>query len=529
MAPRSPVPRLASVLTPLLLFAILLALRAHFYAGFALGDDVEEFLLAKHISRYGVDFHVYQHLEYRFPLYAMNLVTFRWLGPTELGFFLPTLLLSASLGPIAFLILRRIGHGPLGSALGALVVGTAPFEILIGTVRANDLILSWFLALALLAWVALPLRPVLQGIVLAVLLWLAFYTKLWAIYVFPVFALGYALRIRRHEWRGLVAFVATSAVLHGASALVWRRMAGAYLPFLSAHSATYPVESGDLARTLLEYPRLLFAGSLEFGTTLFGAIPYLLVALIAVKAAGSLWPRPGRRLPRLDAFDVSLMLYYGTFFFLLEFFQTSFEFDRYYSVPRIFRYMTPLSFPMALHVAKMLLDLGRSLEPRSTRACLGLSGAIGALVLLNLLQAASATQPGRVYARALATTVSAIERDCPRQVLVGPWLGSLLRHAYLETTCPDTEVGPGQGIASARELEDWLTAHSSLPEGTLLVTGLASYVHYGCHDCGFRLALMSQPLDDRWLLVEEGELLSYLPRPEPLRLWRWSGPTAPGP
>ena len=43
---------------------------------------------------------------------------------------------------------RPVRIGPGASPVGL----TAPFEILIGTVRANDLILSWFLALALLVF-----------------------------------------------------------------------------------------------------------------------------------------------------------------------------------------------------------------------------------------------------------------------------------------------------------------------------------------------------------------------------------------
>lgn len=515
-------------LAPLALFLIALALRSHFYAGFVLGDDAEEFLLAKHISLYGVDFQVYQHLEYRFPLYVFNLLCFRWLGPSELGFFLPTLLMSASLSPIAYFILRFLGHGLGACFLGALVVATAPFEILIGTVRANDLILSWFLALALLAWVALPRRPVSQGIALAILGWLAFYTKLWAVYLLPPLALYYAIRIVRHaEWRGSIAFVLVSMGLHVPSALLWRHMTGSYLPFLSAHSATYPVEPEQLARVLLEYPRLLFAGSQEFGTTLFGSIPYLLLVLLAIKAFGSLRPRLGARRPRLDRVDLALVLYYGSFFLLLEFFPTTFEFDRYYSVPRIFRYMTPLSFPIALHVAKLLIDVGRSLDPRSPAGRAGLVAALGVVVLLNLHETAEATEPGRIHSRALAAAVAVIERDCPPQVLVSQRVGAIVRHVHLEASCPGAQVGPYLGSYWVSDYEQWLAAQSSLPEGTLLVTGLASYVHYGCHGCGFRLEQMSQPLDDRWVLVEEGESLSYLPRPEPLRIWRWSRSDSP--
>src|SRR5262249_7741143 len=74
---------------------------------------------------------------------------------------------------------------------------------------------------------------------------------------------------------------------------------------------------------------------------------------------------------------------------------------------------------------------------------------------------------------------------------------------------------------SAAEYEQWLREHEQLlPNGTILITGLASFVHYGAHIDGFRLAWFSQPLSPNWKLVREYEGLSYLPRREPARLWR---------
>ena len=57
----------------------------------------------------------------------------------------------------------------------------------------------------------------------------------------------------------------------------------------------------------------------------------------------------------------------------------------------------------------------------------------------------------------------------------------------------------------------------------MLVTGLASYVHYGAHEDGYRLTYFSAPLSPRWELVRTYNVLTYLPRPEPARLWRLRG------
>ena len=46
------------------------------------------------------------------------------------------------------------------------------------------------------------------------------------------------------------------------------------------------------------------------------------------------------------------------FFLLLNFFPNNFTFDRYYSVPRIFRYLAPLSYGLSLLAARLVLDVG---------------------------------------------------------------------------------------------------------------------------------------------------------------------------
>jgi hypothetical protein len=45
-------------------------------------------------------------------------------------------------------------------------------------------------------------------------------------------------------------------------------------------------------------------------------------------------------------------------------------------------------------------------------------------------------------------------------------------------------------------------------------------VHYGAHTQSLRLPYFDRTLDDRWELVGEYGILSFLPRPETARLWR---------
>src|SRR5207249_4726312 len=214
--------------------------------------------------------------------------------------------------------------------------------------------------------------------------WLAFYVKLWVVYFLPVLGLHYLLETwRRGRWRGGVVFALASLVLHGATCAFWKRRTGTWLPFLWHHAATYPVRPEDLSRVFRIYPDLLLHGS-ELGTTLFGSVPYLVVLGLALKLAGTGARRLG--VPyRMDARDWALFGCYASFLLLLNFFPNSFTFDRYYSVPRIFRYLAPLSFPMTLHLAKMVLDLVPARAGwLSLAALLALTGS-------NLRQSAQAT------------------------------------------------------------------------------------------------------------------------------------------
>jgi hypothetical protein len=173
-----------------------------------------------------------------------------------------------------------------------------------------------------------------------------------------------------------------------------------------------------------------------------------------------------------------------------------------------------------LHVAKLLLDLWRRQGERHRWV---LVAVLSLLIFLNLGQAAEATSPGRTYHRALHAILADIENDCPPVLVVGRRLGIILKHAFLQDSCPEMPVAPHLPLYTVEELEDWLGENeSALPEGAMLVTGLASYVHYGCHRCGFRLEQFRAPLEDHWILLAEYDLLSYLPLPERAKLWQLS-------
>ena len=490
-----------------LLFTVAFLVRWWFLSGLVLGDDAQEFSVIQRVLTGGPNLH--EQLQLRFAGWGLNWLFAYLFGLSETTILLPTWILSSTFGILAYALLVP-GYGSGRAFVAGLAVATAPFEVVLGTVRTNDLYLAWTLALGFVLLVRLEHRPVLQGVLVALCLWLGFYVKLWAVYALPGLALYYAAGRR---WRGAVAFAIASVVVHGATCAYWWWTLGTPIPFIESHAANYPVAMGDLGRELAHYPRMLFVGS-EFGTTLFGIVPYLLVVLLATKALS-------RASGRFDRLDALLAGFYGSFFLLLEFFPNGFSLDAYYTVPRIFRYLAPLSFPMATHVAKLLLDRTRDDRP------VGVTAIFVPLVALNLVGAANATGPGRVYREALFRVVHAIERAAPPKIVADTTVGYWLRMLVLDPEEVRTEVANPEGIYGAKDCEAWLRDQQpSFPAGTLLVTGLSGYVHYGAHRDGFRLTLFETPLDPGWELVGDYGLLTYLPQPEPARLWRWKNSPA---
>ncbi len=507
---------LRRVVLPAVILAWACALRVVLFSGFVLCDDREEFWTAVQMLVHGPM--LAHHLQVRFGVWVFNLAAFKLFGVSEFGFFVPTTLMSASLGVVGYALLVRWGYALLPAFAAALMIAAAPFEILMGTVRANDVILAWLVGLALAALVLLDERPVRQGLVVALLGWLGFYVKLWVVYFLPALGLHYLVEAwRRGRWRGGVVFALASLVLHGATCAFWKQRTGDWLPFIWSHAATYPVEPGDLTRVLRIYPDLLLHGS-ELGTTLFGRVPYLVGLGLVLKLAGTLARRLGVSY-RMDARDWALFGCYASFALLLEFVPNSFVFDRYYSAPRIFRYLAPLSFPMTLHLAKMVLDL-----VPARAGWLALAGLL-ALTGLNLRQAREATAPSRAYRATLMAVVREVRARRPPMLVTEGWLTYFLSSVYLNDLAREVQVVQIPQIYNARDYEAWLQRRQSdFAPGTFLLTGFGSCVHYGAIRDGFRLALFQGGLHPAWKVLNDYGPLAYDPLPEPVRLWELAEP-----
>jgi hypothetical protein len=497
------------------LFLFALALRLHFFCGFVLGDDPVEFAALISINRHGPTWTDQLHV--RFGGWVLNVAALRLFGVSESTLFLPTWLVSAAIPVVAYALLVTCGYGAGAAALAGAFVATAPFEILMGAVRSNDLFLALSVALGCLVLLRYSGRPVLQGVLLALLFWFGFYVKLWVVYFLPPLAVYY---LRCRAWRAAGSFVLASTILHGATVLFWKSRLGEFFPFLTHYAATYPIPWADVPRLLLDYPRLVFVGS-DLGTTLFGVVPYVLVALLVLKIVAR-WLPPSMRsgdvadFGRWDRLDVLLVTVYAVFLVLLDLVPNSFKFDQYYSAPRIFRYLVPLSFAVTLHTAKMLLDLTAALLPRPRWLPVAI---FLVLAIMNITQADTATRPARDFRRTFLAMRDEIERVGPPMVVAESVIAEWLKNLYLVNS--KTRVMTAYHTYPARAYEGWLAkTQGQLPDGTMLITGLSGYVFYGAQQDGFRLRLFAHPLSPEWTIFKNYGFMSHLP--DPAIMWRLS-------
>src|SRR5207249_7910783 len=121
------------------------------------------------------------------------------------------------------------------------------------------------------------------------------------------------------------------------------------------------------------------------------------------------------------------------------------------------------SFPMALHVGKLLVDAARALPPRFSRwpaivVCLP-------VLVTNVVQAAEATRPGRQARNAVLTVLQDIRSACPPRLLVEAWQAFFFEQVYLRDSCAQASVVPIYDTFSAGQYEHWLKDHEGeLPE-----------------------------------------------------------------
>src|SRR5262249_4484982 len=118
------------------LFAVAFGVHWWLRQGLVLGDDPQEYAALLHILTNGPLFNDQLHV--RFGGWILNHLSFWLLGVSETSFLLPTMLVTSTFPVLAYAILARWRYGRLAAFLGALLVALAPFEVVLGSLRAND-------------------------------------------------------------------------------------------------------------------------------------------------------------------------------------------------------------------------------------------------------------------------------------------------------------------------------------------------------------------------------------------------------
>src|SRR5215831_13384176 len=126
----------AHLLAASALFGVAFTVRWWLRQGLVLGDDPQEYAVLLHILSNGPLWSDQLHL--RFAGWIFNHLAFWAFGVSETAFLAPTALLTSTMPIMAYAILLRFGYGRLRALLGALLVATAPFEVMLGSLRAND-------------------------------------------------------------------------------------------------------------------------------------------------------------------------------------------------------------------------------------------------------------------------------------------------------------------------------------------------------------------------------------------------------
>ena len=253
---------------PLIILIISLVIRYYFFSGFILGDDLLELQIS--INSISWNINTRSSDDIRIMLWFFNFLSFKLFGISEFSFFLPTMLMSATIPLVVYFSLRQHNYSFRNSIFAAIIFATAPFEVLIGGLRANDLIFTWFISLAYLTFIIIHNKPKIMGTLSAVFLFCAFYVKIWVVYLFPAIGIYILLEFRKKRFAAGLTFIFTTICLHSVAGIIWLQYNGMFMTFFKLHSATYPVEPERLKEVFLQYPKAIFQGT-DFGNTLFGS------------------------------------------------------------------------------------------------------------------------------------------------------------------------------------------------------------------------------------------------------------------
>jgi hypothetical protein len=224
------------VLAASVVFMAAFAVRWWLRQGLVLGDDPQEYALLLHVLMNGPMFTDQLHL--RWAGWILNHLAFWLFGVSEPA---PTALATSSFGVFAYALFVRWRYGRWRAFLGGLLVAVAPFEVMLGSLRANDSYLELAMGMGFTALVLFEAHPIWQGIALALALWL-----------------GFTCHHLRVAALGLISWVVAGGRSRRSSSRTSRSTAppastkakvGMFFPFISMHGQL-PVPLADLPDSL---------------------------------------------------------------------------------------------------------------------------------------------------------------------------------------------------------------------------------------------------------------------------------------
>ena len=328
------------------------------------------------------------------------------------------------------------------------------------------------------------------------------------------YARKYILEIfKEKQYKPSLYFLLTSACLHFTAGLIWLKYYDTIFPYFKITSATYLVRPEHILGVWKKYPKMILFGSREFGTTLFGVVGWLWGFCLLIKVANRVLKNKLADFSNIITLDRALFWSCISFFLLLNFLPHNFTLDQYYSVPRIFRYLAPLSFMLSFYVALVLSNI-------YWRRCKIKNIVVSLLVLVNVFFCIEATMPTKVYRKKNYEISAYLKQFSNRTVYMEAWVSSIHKQIYLK----NSHHVPGvYNTHKPEDYEKWLKKKEpELKEGTLLVTGLNGYTHYAGHSVGFRFNRFKEKLGPNWKLLKTLPGFSYMPNYEDIKIWMYS-------